>query len=110
MLGHNRRPGVFYYVGGFIYSTGAGSNPRAIAVVDVNSDNNPDIVIGDDNSNSVGVLLNAGNGIFLAQTTYSTGAGSNPFSIAVVDVNSDSKPDIVVTDYGLNNIGILLHC
>ena len=74
------------------YSTG--TNPYSVAVVDVNSDNKPDIVVANYLSNNVGVLLNTGTGTFLNQTTYSTGTG--PYSVAVVDVNSDNKPDIVV--------------
>ncbi|CAF4630657.1 unnamed protein product, partial [Rotaria socialis] len=58
-------------------------------------------------SNTVGVLLNNGNGIFLTQTTYATGA--NPYSVAVVDVNSDNKPDIIVANYGSNTVGVLLN-
>jgi len=92
------------------YSTGAGSNPYPVAVVDVNSDNKPDIVVATYTSNNIGVFLNAGSGTFLAQTTYSTGAGSNPLSVAVVDVNGDNKPDIVVADYGSGNVGVFLHC
>ena len=76
------------------YSTG--TDPHSVAVVDVNSDNKPDIVVANDDSNNVGVLLNTGNGTFLSQTTYST--GTNPYSVAVVDVNSDNKPDIVVAN------------
>jgi hypothetical protein len=91
------------------YSTGAGSGPISVAVVDVNNDSQPDIVVADPNLNSVGVLLNAGSGTFLAQTTYSTGAGSTPYSVAVVDVNSDNKPDIVVANLGSNNVGVLLN-
>jgi chemotaxis methyl-accepting protein methylase len=88
------------------YSTG--SEPYSVAVVDVNSDNKPDIVVANAGSSTVGVLLNAGSGTFGAQTTYST--GNDPYSVAVVDVNSDNKPDIVVANVVSNNVGVLLHC
>ena len=88
------------------YSTGGG--PWSVTVVDVNSDNKPDIVIANYGSNNVGVLLNRGNSTFNAQTTYSTGSG--PRSVAIVDVNSDNKPDIVVANYGTNNVSVLFHC
>ena len=93
-----------------IYATGSNSYPWSVAVVDVNSDNKPDIVVANDVTNNVGIFLNTGNGTFHSQTTYSTGSGSVPVSVAIVDVNSDNKPDIVVVNQGLNNIGVLLHC
>ncbi|CAF2196688.1 unnamed protein product, partial [Rotaria magnacalcarata] len=74
------------------YTTG--TNPGSVAVVDVNSDNKPDIIVTNWNSNNVSVLVNNGSGTFLTQTTYAT--GSNPISVAVVDVNSDNNPDIIV--------------
>jgi hypothetical protein len=71
------------------YSTGTGTSPRSVTVVDVNSDNKPDIVVANEYSANVGVLLNTGTGTFLSQTTYST--GTYPYSVAVVDVNSDKN-------------------
>jgi hypothetical protein len=108
--------GVFLNTGNGIftaqttYSTGSGSDPYGMAVVDVNSDSKPDIIVTNYGSNTVGVLLNTGNGIFTAQTIYSTGYGSDPYSVAVVDVNSDSKSDIIVANKGSNNVGVLLAC
>jgi hypothetical protein len=76
-------------------------------ISDVNSDNASDIVVASYGSTSVSVLVNAGNGTFLSQTTYST--GSSPHSVAVVDLNSDNKPDIVVTSYGTSSVDVLLN-
>ena len=84
-------------------------NQDSVSVVDVNSDNKPDIVVANEGLNNVGVFFNAGNGTFLAQTTYSTGTNSAPYSVAVADVNSDNKPDIIVANYGSNNVGVLLN-
>jgi predicted nucleotidyltransferase len=91
------------------YSTGAGSDPTSLAVADVNSDSKPDIVVAEYNSNNVGVFLNAGSGTFLAQTTYSTGVGSNPRAVAVVDVNNDNNPDIIVATYGSSSVNVFLN-
>ena len=44
-----------------------------------------------------------------AQTTYSTGSGSGPSSVAAADVNGDKKPDIIVANYGTGNVGVLLN-
>ena len=87
------------------YSTG--SRPAGVAVVDINGDSKPDIVVTNTGSHNIGVLLNTGSGTFSAQTTYSTGACPN--NVAVVDVNNDSKPDIIVVNVNSNNAGVLLN-
>ncbi len=48
-----------------------------------------------------------GNGTFTAQTTYLSGTA--PQNVAVFDVNSDSKPDIIVANNGDNTVGVLLN-
>ena len=88
-----------------VYS--AGSGPYSVVAVDVNGDNKPDIIVANFGSNNVGVLLNAGNGTFIAQTTYSTDSG--PYSVAVADVNGDNKIDIIVANHGSNNVSVLLN-
>jgi hypothetical protein len=77
-----------------------------VVVIDVNSDSKPDIIVANQGNNTVGVLLNTGNGTFTAQTTYLT--GYQPRGVVAVDVNSDSIPDIIVTNYGDNTVGVLL--
>ncbi|CAF3356377.1 unnamed protein product, partial [Rotaria socialis] len=52
--------------------------------------------------------VNNGSGTFLTQITYAT--GTYPASVAVVDVNSDNKPDIIVGNAGSNAVSVLLHC
>jgi hypothetical protein len=52
-------------------------------------------------------LFVIGCSIFLNQTTYST--GTVPFSVVIVGANNDNKPDIVVTNTGSNNVGVLLN-
>ena len=56
----------------------------------------------------VGVFSNAGNGTFLSQITYTTGL--NPYALAVGDLDSDNRPDIVTVNSGTNTTSILLHC
>lgn len=85
----------------------AGS-PRNLVVADVNNDGKADVLTANQASNSVGVLLGAGNGTFQAATTYSTGASSNPYDVAVADVNADGKPDVLTANYTTNSVGVLL--
>ncbi|CAF3000027.1 unnamed protein product [Rotaria sp. Silwood2] len=91
------------------YSTGGGSNPNSVATADVNGDGKVDIIVANSGANNVGVLMNAGNSIFTAQVTYSTGGGSNPNSVATADVNGDGKVDIIVANNGASNVGVLMN-
>ena len=108
--------GVLLNVGGdllftsqTIYSTGLHSGPQSVLMVDVNNDSKLDIIVANEGSGSVGVFLNIGNGSFTSQAIYSTAYGSHSYSVATADVNSDNKPDIVVANYGTNNVGVLLN-
>ncbi|CAF1001333.1 unnamed protein product [Adineta steineri] len=91
------------------FSTGKGSQPKSVFVVDVNGDNKPDLIVGNFKTNNVGVLLNAGNGKFLNQKIYSTGLNSQPLSVFVADINCDNKPDIIVANSNKKNIGIFFN-
>lgn len=41
-------------------------------------------------------------------STYPTGAGSEPHGVAIEDVNTDGRPDIVFTNSGTHTVGVLL--
>ncbi|CAF1653199.1 unnamed protein product, partial [Rotaria sordida] len=88
------------------YSTG--TDPFSVTAADINGDSKLDIIVANYDSNNVGVLLNNGNGTFAAQVTYSTGTGTGPHSVTAVDVNGDSILDIIVANYGSNNVGVFL--
>ena len=57
------------------------------------------MVVTNNGSNTIGVLLNNGDGTFAAATTFSTGSSSGPFGVAVGDFNGDGKPDVAVTRF-----------
>ena len=67
------------------------------------------MVVTNNGSNTVGVLLNNGDGTFAAANTVSTGSG--PYAVATGDFNGDGKPDVVVTDAGsgANAVSVLLN-
>src|SRR5208283_5384452 len=82
------------------YSSGGGG-PISVAVADVNGDGNPDVLVANSGSNTVGVLLGNGDGTFQPPVTYGSG-GCSASSVAVADVNGDGKPDLLVTNWTSN--------
>ncbi|CAF3792437.1 unnamed protein product [Rotaria sp. Silwood1] len=88
-------------------STGVGSAPYSVSVADFNKDNQLDIVVTNSGTDNIAILLGYGNATFAIQTTYSTGAHSQPYTIAVGDFNNDNILDIAVANSGTNNIFLL---
>ena len=88
------------------FATGTG--PISVKSGDFDRDGTTDLVIANRGSSSVSVLLGNGNGTgtFKAQQTFTTGA--NPYSVAVADVNGDSKSDLVVANRNGNSVSVLL--
>ena len=94
------------------YDSG-GAFPASVAVADLNVDGKPDLVVVNDFSSSVGVLLGNGDGTFQPAASYDSG-GLFAQWVAVADVNGDGKPDILVADQCVNSgdcsgsVGVLL--
>ena len=84
------------------------SHPHYVAVGDFNNDGRPDIVVPNSGTNNIEVFLRHGNSTFTDQTTYSTGAGSLPYAVAVGYFNNDKLLDIAVANFGTNSIGVFL--
>jgi hypothetical protein len=82
-----------------------GSQPFDLAIGDINSDGNQDLVTAQAASNSVFILLGNGNGGF---TTTELPIGSRSTSVHLADFNADGKQDLAVTRIGSNNVAILL--
>jgi hypothetical protein len=90
------------------YSSGTYVIPLDIVLADVNGDTKPDIIMAGGGSNAAGVLLNTGDGTFQPVVRYSTGDSSYPQRVAVSDLNSDGKPDIITANYLGNSMGVLV--
>jgi hypothetical protein len=57
---------------------------------------------------NIGILFGYGNGTFTNVITYSTGISSDPSSVVVGDLNKDNYLDLVVANWGTNNVLIFL--
>jgi hypothetical protein len=78
----------------------AGANLIPMALVDLNGDKKPDVVVLNQYSSELNVLLGKGDGTFEAPASYFV--GSRPNSFLVADFNNDGIPDFVVqSDAGL---------
>lgn len=86
------------------YKSGVGGWGTSAAVADVNNDGKADLVVTDQcagsnclNEGIVAVLLGNGDGTFQEAVAFSTG-GFLANWVAVADVNSDGRPDLLVAN------------
>lgn len=89
-----------------------GTPPGIVMTYDMNFDGHLDLVVAnrgtDDVAGNVSVLLGNGDGTFQAPIASPTGAGTNPYSLAVADFNQDGVPDVVTANFLSNNASVLI--
>jgi len=86
----NFRPAVSYASGGI---------PGSVTVADVNGDGYPDIIVANSSCcgvGGIGVLLGHGDGTFQPVMLTSLNNVVETNALAVVDINGDRKPDLIV--------------
>ena len=85
-----------------------GTNPRGITVAEVNGDGRPDLIIANQGSNDVSILINVKVG---DSYTFEQGprlqASLGPVSTVVADVLGNGVPDLVIANSGSNNVWML---
>ncbi|UJR34157.1 hypothetical protein I4U23_021564 [Adineta vaga] len=106
--------GIFYGLSNGIfsnqrtYSTGSGSGPCFVTTADLNNDQRIDIIVANYWTNNICIFFGNQQNSFDSRQTYSTASNSNPYFLTIDDVNNDQQLDIIVANYGTNNIGIFL--
>ncbi|GAA3971381.1 hypothetical protein GCM10022407_16490 [Hymenobacter antarcticus] len=87
-----------------------GTDPRSVAVGDVDGDGDLDLLTANVGSNTVSVRLNDGTGNFTAPATNANPAvGANPASVAVGDVDGDGDLDLLTANAGSGNVSVRLN-
>ncbi len=92
-----------------------GDRPESVTIANVNGGGVPDLVVanagpgsgpGQENPDSVSVLLGNGDGSFGARTDFAV--ADKPLSTVVSDINADGMSDIAAANEGNANVSILL--
>jgi Flp pilus assembly secretin CpaC len=83
-----------------------GENPVAIASGDLDGNSSADLAIVNKTDNSVTVLLNNGDGTFVAGPNSPLSTASSPTGIATADFNQDGHADLAVTGGGTDTFRV----
>lgn len=86
----------------------ADSRPNDLAIADINGDGSPDLIVACTGKVGVCVLLGDKRGRFRPVPGSPFPASTAPHLVAVGDLNSDKKLDIVVTSHDSNGVFVLL--
>jgi hypothetical protein len=85
----------------------AGTEPRSVVVGDFDGDGVLDLVVANELSDDVSVLMGNGDGTFQAAKNFAV--GRSPRSVAVGDLNGDGLPDLAVANGGSDDISVLIN-
>lgn len=97
--------GLIDFQGGMVFDVGG--NPASVVAADVNGDARTDVVTANGGSGEIAVLLNSGDGAFLAPRVYA--AGENPTSVIAADLDGDGYVDLVTMNPDSDSITVLLN-
>jgi hypothetical protein len=84
-----------------------GDNLAQVIAADVDGDGLLDMVIADDNTNSVDVLINLGSRAFAPPVRYPV--GTKPYGVTASDFNGDGRRDLAVSNNDSHNMCVLLN-
>ena len=87
-----------------------GSQPRSVALGDVDGDGDLDLLTANIGNNNVSVRLNDGSGNFTAPATNpDLAVGDSPQSVALGDVDGDGDLDLLTANSGSNTVSVQLN-
>jgi hypothetical protein len=99
-----RNTGSFTFAAKVDFATG--NNPHTLSIADIDGDGRLDVAVPNFTSATVSVFKNNGTGpgtiSFVPKVDFITGAGA--YAVAFADFDTDSKPDMVVTNYTGNTV------
>jgi hypothetical protein len=88
------------------FSIGAGAAPWGVAVADFDADGRRDLAVAAYGSNTVPVLLGAGDGTFTAAPGAPAASRYSPDAIVVGDFDENGRPDVVLANANSGNDGV----
>ncbi len=91
---------------GTITNYSSGKSPISTSLSDINGDGLPDIIVANQEG-TVSVILNDTSGVFREKRDFTSGLA--PTSVVSMDLNMDGILDLAVTNYGHDNISVLLN-
>ncbi len=101
------------FLSGIPFSGSDGQNAGAtssdsVGVGDLNNDGRLDVVTANGLQNTVSVYINQTGGRSLDQLGASMWSGNDPVAIAIGDLNSDTKPDVIVTNAAESDVSVFI--
>jgi hypothetical protein len=85
-----------------------GGSTEFLATGDLDADGDLDLATANTTTSSVSILLGNGAGSFTTAAGSPITVGSTPRSVAIENLDAGSVPDLVVSNYGSNNVSVLL--
>jgi hypothetical protein len=98
--------GGFSFVSSLTLS--AATSPSAIAIGDLDHDDEQDLVVVGEGSSRLGVFLGNGDGTFTPPPGFPAVAGTNPTAVALDTLDGNAHLDVVVANAGSDDVTVLL--